>query len=83
MARDLLTISMSSVASKHAFSISERVKDDKRTNLYEEIVECCVCLLDWLVYKRKQKLKEVEDYDPAEYINVYKSNFLLFLHCNL
>ena len=70
MACDLLTIPMSFVASKHAFSAGERVVDDKRTNLTEETVECCVCLRDWyLEDKRKQELTAMEDYDPAEYIS--------------
>ena len=56
MARDLLTIQMSSVASEQAFSAGGRVVDDKRTNLTKETVECCVCLRDWyLADKRKQK----------------------------
>ena len=65
MARDLLTIPMSFVASEQAFS----VVDDRRTNLAEETVECCVCLWDWyLADKRKQELAETEDNDLAEYI---------------
>eukprot|EP00268_Persea_americana_P016995 TRINITY_DN18106_c0_g2_i13.p1 TRINITY_DN18106_c0_g2~~TRINITY_DN18106_c0_g2_i13.p1 ORF type:complete len:163 (-),score=20.80 TRINITY_DN18106_c0_g2_i13:34-522(-) len=56
MARDLLTIPISSVASEQTFSAGRRVVDDKRTNLTEETVECCVCLRDWyLADKRKQE----------------------------
>ena len=47
MARDLLTILMSSLASEHAFSAGGRVVDDRRANLFEERVECYVCLCDW------------------------------------
>ena len=46
MARDILTIPTSSVALEQAFSAGGRVVNDKRTNLSEEIVECCVCLRD-------------------------------------
>ena len=70
MAHDLLTIPMSSVASEQALSECGRVVDDKRTNLTEETVECCVCLRDWyLADKRKQELTAMEDCDPAEYIS--------------
>ncbi|XXG40554.1 hypothetical protein AAC387_Pa01g1240 [Persea americana] len=70
MARDLLTIPMSSVASEQTFSAGGCVVDDKRTNLTEETVECCVCLRDWyLADKRKQELTAMEDCNPAEYIS--------------
>ena len=70
MARDLLTIPMSSITSEQAFSAGRRVVNDKRTNIIEDMVECCVWLQDWyLADKRKQELTSVEDYDPVEYIS--------------
>ena len=46
MAHDLLTIPMSPVALEHAFSAGGSVVDDRRTNLTEEMEECCFCLRD-------------------------------------
>ena len=70
MGRDLQTIQMSSVALEQAFSTSGCVVDDRRTNLTEEMVECCVYLRDWyFVDKRKQELIAMEDYDAVEYIS--------------
>ena len=44
--------------------------DDKRVNLVEETMECCVCLQDWyLADKREQEMTQIEDYDPVEYIS--------------
>ena len=70
MARDLLTIPMSFVVSEKAFSACRRVVDDRIMNLDKKNNWAMVCLRDWyLADKRKQELKEIKDYDPAEYIN--------------
>ena len=47
MARDILTISVSTVASKQAFSASGHLIDPRRTMLSEETVETSMCLWDW------------------------------------
>lgn len=48
MARDLLTVQASTVASESAFSFSGRVLSKLRTNLSPLAVEVCVCLKDYL-----------------------------------
>ena len=48
MARDLLGIQVSSVASERAFSASGRVLDDRRSRLNAKTLEMCVCYKDWL-----------------------------------
>ncbi|KAJ9551028.1 hypothetical protein OSB04_015073 [Centaurea solstitialis] len=48
MARDLLTVQASTVASESAFSISGRVISDRRSRLTAESIECCICLKDFL-----------------------------------
>ena len=48
MARDILAIPASSVASESAFSSGERIINDYRSRLSSEIVEALVCLQDWL-----------------------------------
>lgn len=48
MARDLLAVQASTVASESAFSTSGRLISDRRTRLTPEAVEVCVCLKDYL-----------------------------------
>ena len=48
MARDLLDIQVSSVASERAFSAFGRVLDDRRSRLNAKTLEMCVCYKDWL-----------------------------------
>ena len=48
MARDLLTVQASSVASESAFSVSGRIISERRSRLTPESVEVCVCLKDYL-----------------------------------
>ena len=48
MARDLLAVQASTVASESAFSVSGRIISDRRTRLTCESVEVCVCLKDYL-----------------------------------
>ena len=46
IARDILTIPVSTVASEQAFSASGRLIDPRRTMLSDETVETCMCLRD-------------------------------------
>ncbi|KAE8670967.1 putative transcription elongation factor SPT5-like protein 1 [Hibiscus syriacus] len=48
MARDLLTVQASTVASESAFSVSGRVISQRRSRLSPESVEVCICLKDYL-----------------------------------
>ena len=47
IARDVLTVPVSTVASEAAFSASGRVVSKKRYNLSPEAIEVVVCLKDW------------------------------------
>ena len=47
MAKDLLTIPASTVASESAFSAGKRVLSDRRCRLSEKSVEASVCLKNW------------------------------------
>ncbi|CAN6374533.1 unnamed protein product [Urochloa humidicola] len=62
MARDLLAIPISTVASESAFSTGGRVLDDFRSSLTPVMVERLICTQDWL---RRSTALSVEE-DPEE-----------------
>ena len=47
IARDVLTVSVSTIASEAAFSAGRRVVSKKRCNLSPEVIKVVVCLKDW------------------------------------
>ena len=62
MARDLLTVQASMVASESAFSVSGRVISQRRSRLSPESVKMCICLKDYLDgAARKQHMTSLED----------------------
>jgi hypothetical protein len=48
MARDVLSIHVSTIASESTFSFSGRVTDQYRSSLKLDIVEALICIRDWL-----------------------------------
>lgn len=67
MARDILAIQVSSVASERAFSASGRVLNDRRTSLSPESLEMCVCYKDWLdaQYRKQDQTYSLNDNDDG------------------
>ncbi|KAI3804575.1 hypothetical protein L1987_26225 [Smallanthus sonchifolius] len=61
MARDLLTVQASTVASESTFSLSGRVLSIRRTRLTPESMEMCICLKDHLdAAERVQHVAKLE-----------------------
>jgi hypothetical protein len=48
MARDVLSVPVSTVASESAFSKAKRILDEYRCNLLPETIEAIMCSHDWL-----------------------------------
>nr|KAJ0189720.1 hypothetical protein LSAT_V11C800415890 [Lactuca sativa] len=61
MAKDILGIQISTVASESAFSTSRRVLTDYRANLSNVIVEALLCTQDWVRKSRKPIIDNVDD----------------------
>ena len=67
MAKDLLTIPASTVASESAFSAGKRVITDRRSRLSDKSVEVSVCLKDWYdAEDRATALKIVTNEDSSD-----------------
>ncbi|GJQ91781.1 zinc finger BED domain-containing protein RICESLEEPER 2 [Tanacetum coccineum] len=61
MARDLLSVQASTVASESAFSVSGRVRSPRRTKLTPTSVEVCICLKDHL-----DSMERIQHQSPLE-----------------
>ena len=67
MAKDLLTVQASTVASESAFFLSGRVISLRRTKLTSTSVEMCICLKDHLdAAERIQHISSLEESAPFE-----------------
>ncbi|KAJ0890578.1 putative HAT dimerization domain, ribonuclease H-like superfamily [Helianthus annuus] len=68
MAKDILAIPVSSVASEEAFSTGGRVVDTYRTSLSTPIVEALICTEDWIraSIKKKIYIEDSVEFDDIE-----------------
>ncbi|KAG2540024.1 hypothetical protein PVAP13_9NG518114 [Panicum virgatum] len=56
IARDLLAVQVSTVASEYAFSAGGRVVDPFRSRLDPEMVQALICMKDWVAARRRGEL---------------------------
>jgi hypothetical protein len=56
LARDVLVVQVSTVASESAFSSSERIVSKFRSSFEPEVVQALVCTKDWNIASRKGKI---------------------------
>ena len=59
MARDMLTIPVSSVSSEQAFSSSGRILEERRCRLSSELLEALMCVKDW--EHARQRTQQIEE----------------------
>lgn len=61
MTQDLLTVPVLIVASESAFSACNRVLDERRSRLKEDILEALICVKDWIFADRMIQDKIIDD----------------------
>ena len=77
MARDVLAIPITTVASESAFSTSGRILDDFRSSLTPFMVEALVCTQDWM--RRAGPITDEEDTEELAKLEEGTFAFLLFV----
>lgn len=84
MARDVLAIPVSTVASESAFSTGGRILDSFRSSLSPRMVEAIICTRDWLQTNKKivnfeESLEELESIEAGNVIS-FLQFFLEFMN---
>ncbi|CAN0838908.1 Zinc finger BED domain-containing protein RICESLEEPER 2 [Linum grandiflorum] len=77
MARDILAVPITTVASESTFSTGGRILDSFRTSLTPTIVEALICARDWI--KSDNSKMVVDEEDLAEQIEFENGNTLFLL----
>ncbi|BFG41028.1 hypothetical protein CerSpe_273020 [Prunus speciosa] len=73
MARDLLTIPASTVASESCFSAGGRVVSEKRASLNPSTIEALICLKDWGLADSRKQDALVDEQRVEELMNIRAS----------
>ena len=71
IARDVLSVHVSIVASESAFSTGGRILDQFHSSLTPKVVECLICTHDWLraspiPIELEEKLEELQDLESSK-----------------
>lgn len=70
MAKDVLAVPISTVASECAFSTSGRVLSDFRSSLTSKTVEALICAQDWLRPRGEPTIQDDEDLDDLTQLEI-------------
>ncbi|CAM8889600.1 unnamed protein product [Rhodiola kirilowii] len=73
MAKDILSVPASTVASEAAFSAGGRVVSDKRASLSPNTIEALICLKDWSLAKDRMQEAAAEEAAAEEMMNALAS----------
>ena len=78
IARDVLTVSVSTVASEATFSVGGRMVSKKRYNLSPEAIEAVVCLKDWNLADKRlhDHIREAALVTDTENLNLSKHEWI-------
>ena len=74
MTRDLLTLSVSIVASESIFSIVANILGERKTRLSDEMLEVLTCLKDWADARFRLQKEEDEYARKVEKLNKMDHN---------
>ena len=61
VARDIVVVPASTIASESPYSAVRRVLDEKRSSLMPNVVKICVCKKDWDQAEKRQQGKKEDD----------------------
>ena len=61
IARDILTVPMSTIASKSTFSTDRRILDEKKSRMTSKIIEMLLCYKVWLNIEMRLQDKDGHD----------------------
>ena len=78
IARDVLTVSVSTVASKASFSVGGRVVSKKRCNLSPQVIKTVVCLKDWSLADKRlhDHVREAELVADTENLKISRHEWI-------
>lgn len=77
IARDLLTVPASTVASEAAFSASGRVVSERRASLSPNTIEALICLKDWKLADAREQYREQEEDEDIQNIKLSRLDWMI------